>query len=319
MPKAQKLEASGAAASPVLHAMQALEAPQKSLVQQLYALAILNREDAMRRLHSSALPHDVSIAQQPPSLLALARPPDSAVPTFRAPPNSPPRTPVYRIRPRPSRRFGAVSSGTTRGNDAALAIHAARERAFPTFHDGYGVPTRRSDHTSRQQSPGTMLAGNLGGAGDSLSDSYLLQPQAPQRAELQPLPPRTPLRPDDLLRSYPTRETTVPPPAPYNSKRNGSSSKPQLEPLPRSTVRALLEVPLARGSSSEPRAARAMGDGASLVPPPRHSQSASSPRFDAWAAAEEDLARQAMGEQVGGEMQTLKMAAAIGGGVLGAF
>lgn len=47
-----------------------------SMVRQLYALALLNREDARRRLSSSSgMPADMLLAQQPPSLLALAGPP----------------------------------------------------------------------------------------------------------------------------------------------------------------------------------------------------------------------------------------------------
>ena len=46
-----------------------------SMVGQLYALALLNREDARRRMRGESMPSEMFLAQQPPSLLALAGPP----------------------------------------------------------------------------------------------------------------------------------------------------------------------------------------------------------------------------------------------------
>jgi hypothetical protein len=111
-----------AASSAIAEAMRKLDdkgiaEKQPSLVRQLYTLALLNRQDAMRRLHGAGAA-DMMLAQQPPSLLALARPAESSAalgfrPSTSAAASSATRrstSPARRQRAQPSRgRFGAVS------------------------------------------------------------------------------------------------------------------------------------------------------------------------------------------------------------------
>jgi hypothetical protein len=130
--------------SPVLEAMAKLDkSPSKegqpSLVRQLYALALLNREDAMRRLNER-MPTDMLLAQQPPSLLALAGPPDSVSPAFRQRPFTSPASSSRRgkwpepLPPRRQRQFGAVSlnSGMSGSTGGVYAIAAARAPSLAT-------------------------------------------------------------------------------------------------------------------------------------------------------------------------------------------
>jgi len=340
--------------TPVLDAMRKLDTKgEPSLVRQLYALALLNRDDAMRKFHSG-LPPDVILAQQPPSLLALARPPESGKssgfqPARTAPLRKPPRTAVpMRTRVRTGPRFGAMSSCIEqRGDDATHAISAARERAIPAFQIGYGVPDRiaraqtanaqfasltgtdpRAERARSLYDGNSSFASTLGAAGSSLATLS-----------------KAPLRPSDLEATLPVRLSQAGPhslSSPSDLSRAAGQnrfSKQQLTPLPRSTVRELLEVPTVRAAtpngpngppSLKPTAhelsrRRPLGQSGDLMPGSDASFGFMGPRdgfggfgaprkasFDAWAAAEEDLKYRAEQEVRREQHKTVNIAAAIG-------
>ena len=153
-------------------------AEQPSLVRQLYTLALLNRQDAMRRLHG-ANATDMALAQQPPSLLALARPPDApATAAFRPSTSTAASSPTRRSltsgrrhqrAPLSRGRFGAVSAGSGHTSEGTFAIAAARERSG-SFGPGYGVPGKHLPERVRLHTSGTIGLGALhGGLGSDSS------------------------------------------------------------------------------------------------------------------------------------------------------
>mmetsp|Transcript_1899 Transcript_1899/g.5380 ORF Transcript_1899/g.5380 Transcript_1899/m.5380 type:complete len:334 (+) Transcript_1899:30-1031(+) len=319
--------------SAVLDAMRKLADTSKggrdpTLVRQLYALALLNREDAMRRLHSG-LPPDVSLSQQPPSSLALARPTGTPSSSFRPGAlNISHRTSGKRHRP--GRRFGAMSSGVERSADAMQAISEARSRAIPAFPAGYGVPLVPgrilSQPPSRAQTADPQVsARGSNGRGPSPRASSASASNASVLA-------RAPLRVADL-------ETALPTKLGHNEPRpllvlDASRSHPKLEPLPKSTVRDLLDMPTVRSatprlpgySHSGPSVASGGGGslyGSALYPSsggggfsaPRTNFAATAPAkgsFDAWAAAEEDLEHRATQAARQEQMHEVKLAANVG-------
>ena len=258
--------------SPIIDAMRKLDSVsgtsgQPSLVRQLYALALLNREDAMRRLHNTGVAPDVALAQRPPSLLALAREPDDMAPTFRpvpAIPASPPRTAVgaRRARPQPSRPFGTVSANAGSGGDATVAIRAARERSGP-FGTGYGVPGRHE----RPVSHDSMYHSGLGPTSYASASSLYGYGERPRYGE-RPMPTRPatggaaalPLRAADLEGTYPVREGRLRPLEPPGMAliRQSQAAEGAPLPVPR-TVRALFEGPWLRPATLTEPGGRARG------------------------------------------------------------
>jgi hypothetical protein len=320
----------------VVSAMRRLEAARNpgeadaekpsSIVRQLYTLALLNREDAKRRLFSSGMPPDINLAHQPPSALALARPssPSAAKERFRATPRpmSPPRKPEP-VRRSNGPRFGAVSASFGRTGDATMAIAAARERVG-TPGSGYGVPSRTSRPPSRflssaqcASSDGMRWLG--GGAPSSLPARPFTTAGVPGGGRpptsvsvAAPAPP--PLCSAHLERQYPVKHSTLPARLAAEmeaaARRSRSDDAPQ-KPVPRSTVRELLEPAWAQ-------AAAATVVRRPTSRPAHHAQPRST--FDAWAAAEADVAQREQVQAANDEMQQLRLAAEVGGaGTLGAL
>lgn len=227
---------------PVLDAMRKLDTKsnEPSLVRQLYVLALLNRDEAMRRMHFG-LPPDVVLAQQPPSLLALARP--SAPSSFQSAGFHLKPSTSTGVRPRRSRVFGAMSGAAEKGADAVQAISAARERAIPHFPPGYGVPpighervSTRAQTANPFPSAPTRAPTFTAPASASASGLSSTSPSA--------LLARPPLRPADLENAYPVRLSLYEPPSPEHrlepsSGRRGKARLPTMA-LP---VRELLATP----------------------------------------------------------------------------
>ena len=162
-------------ASPILDAMRRLDptgaagaSQQPSLVRQLYALALLNREDARRRLHGAGMPTDMVLAQQPPSLLALSGPsPEDDTINFRRRPHTtePRSAPAgfgFKASARGRRRFGAVSmsSGSAATCSAESALRRAREPSLSVTAIGAVAPpatwgySRGGDRLARTMASG---------------------------------------------------------------------------------------------------------------------------------------------------------------------
>ena len=174
---------------PILDAMRKLDPDrpngpmqQPSLVRQLYALALLNREDAMRRL-SGRVPADLQLSHQPPSLLALAQPPaHSASPAFRprqflAPAPTPKRKPKPAATSRP---FGALSMSEQCGGTetAASKLAAAREPSLATTAMGAPAKPRFDSWRPPMTAPG--VGGGVYGLDSSMPASYAYASQSMQ-------------------------------------------------------------------------------------------------------------------------------------------
>ena len=176
--------------SPILDAMRKLDPQggraggQPSLVRQLYALALLRREDARRRLQSGGgAAEDLLLSQRPPSSLALAAPPEGSKASFRASVSAggPRRSHLSSrasSRTGGSRRFGAISNfgsgvGTAGGGQevASRAIAAARQPSLLTT--AVGAPGTGAWRERAQSAHATVpsLIGHYGGDfGGSLGD-----------------------------------------------------------------------------------------------------------------------------------------------------
>ena len=244
--------------SPIVEAMRRLEpsagkAPlgptdQPSLVQQLYALALLNREDAMRRLNGR-LPVDMILSQQPPSLLALT---GSVEPGMQPPPTQfksarPITAPNQKTRggmdPTKKRRatdrppkFGSVGYSLSGGVEA---IAAARAPSLAVTAMGSPGPMHKLPHrpmTSHvggtSSSPLAPNARSFGHSSPDLSNTtataghhHAAAPWAPDgRSQTAPYPGRhppskssagtgrafTPISMNDCESFYPTLASTLP-------------------------------------------------------------------------------------------------------------
>ena len=127
----------------MLEAMRRLEGVSKKepgLVKQLYDLALLNRDEAVRRIHAG-MSEEAAVPQRPPSLLSLSRPPEGVLssksfrPAALTRPSHAAANAVHR--PRHGPRFGSlvlctrpalVSRCETFGPQHCLSICAQRRR-----------------------------------------------------------------------------------------------------------------------------------------------------------------------------------------------
>lgn len=323
---------------------------EPSLVKQLYALALLNRDDAMRRLHSGLSP-DVQLAQQPPSMLALARPPEgSGSNTFQPPArrikdplrSGPRAASTSYSKPRTSRRFGAVITGGGRVDDANHHLNAARARAIPEFRPGYGVPVVHGRLTRAQTANAAQSSSTLSDSGfaASTSASHFVPPSLASSSPSAGLG-KQPLRPADL-NGLPTRMSHYEPQPLSSPSQRFTRQAVHLAPLPRSTVRALMELPAVRAATPGREPASALKSSAGeqsrrryepmsssfgpndLAPSassidvmgPRSGYNIAAPKpestFDAWAAAEEDLKYRAEQEQRHEQRRSVNLARELG-------
>jgi len=235
---------------PVLDAMRKLDTKsnEPSLVRQLYVLALLNRDEAMRRMHFG-LPPDVVLAQQPPSLLALARPP--APSSFQSAGFHLKPSTSTGVRPRRSRVFGAMSGAAEKGADAVQAISAARERAIPHFPPGYGVPPIGHERVSTRAQTADPFSSSAPTRAPTFTAPTSASASGLHSTPLHSTSPsallaRPPLRPADLENAYPVRLSLYEPPSPEHrlGASSGSSGrgKPRL-PTMALPVRELLATP----------------------------------------------------------------------------
>jgi hypothetical protein len=328
--------------SPILEAMQRLDpngaatTQQPSLVRQLYALALLNREDARRRL--SNLSQDVYLSQQPPSLLALASPSMTSepAPDFRSRPSSRvgsrPASRSSFSRSLPPRNFGAVRlNGSERGAGGAGAelamqrIAAARQPSLALTAVGAPGASPRAQSAApllRSQRPSSRFAFDSGtGSHGKLALSV-----------------------SELTRHCPTRESTIPArraaeraeveQAAYRAAREARLATPL--PDGRLPVRALLEDPRSTSRSQRPAAEfsaslQAVASATSLEGALVSRQGAVAVRFakeyvpdprlvarDPWSASENDLGSRTREVDRSEDMVALRMASMVGTG-LGGF
>jgi len=230
---------------PVLDAMRKLDTKsnEPSLVRQLYVLALLNRDEAMRRMHFG-LPPDVVLAQQPPSLLALARPP--APSSFQSAGFHLKPSTSTGVRPRRSRVFGAMSGAAEKGADAVQAISAARERAIPHFPPGYGVPPIGHERVSTRAQTADPFSSSAPTRAPTFTAPTSASASGLHSTSPSALLARPPLRPADLENAYPVRLSLYEPPSPEHrlGASSGSSGrgKPRL-PTMALPVRELLATP----------------------------------------------------------------------------
>eukprot|EP00900_Chrysochromulina_parva_P019911 jgi/Chrpa1/27921/Chrysochromulina_OHIO_Genome00003908-RA len=264
---------------PVLDAMRKLDTKsnEPSLVRQLYVLALLNRDEAMRRMHFG-LPPDVVLAQQPPSLLALARPP--APSSFQSAGFHLKPSTSTGVRPRRSRVFGAMSGAAEKGADAVQAISAARERAIPHFPPGYGVPPIGHERVSTRAQTADPFSSS------AHTRAHLLA-TPPMRA---PTPGKAPLVGYASYASLASLEAAASESAAVGAGR------------PMASLSQEQRQQLSGSGGGAGRAGFSFG-GASTAP---NMGGAQKPSFDAWAAAEEDLKYRAEQESRREEMRTVK-------------
>ena len=276
----------------------------ESLVTQLHALAVLNREDAARRMRLGATVPELTLSQQPPSLLALACAHSHASsPGFpqrrdqREQQSHRPRSPLWQPRRAARPRSPPPTQLNASGSDvAARAIRAAREQrglaAQHAMQDGAHATSFLSGEGLRPRAPGGDAEG-------------------------------IPLTRYELERCVPTREGAVS--AVHGRRLAGGKSvpahSPEHQPLP---VRALLGTPsegrrsfASRANIHESSSAAGHGGKAAVrgdrrftgryVPDP------SLVVRDPWRLSEEDLERRAAEEARREEMASVRRAAAVGG------
>lgn len=346
------------AASPVLEAMRRLDphrpngpAQQPSLVKQLYALALLNREDAMRRL-SGRMPVDMLLAHQPPSLLALASPPThSTSPAFRerqvltAAPK-----PLAKRRPT-SRQFGALGMSEAGGGavHGASALAAARGPSLATT--AMGAPGGQARFTRPP-----MTAPGMGMAEPGFMSMMIAPVNSPSMPQLGAPPERsqsaaasvggrgrpsggrgpehgslTPLRVTDLEQRFPTRtsnyrDSNDPVARQALIAQHHAKAGPPLGHKDRLSVRELLQ-PGGSTARADPATARlnavarstsrpSTRDGSlrgtsGYVPDP----SVEAEKRDPWKASDEELSAARQKVQHDDDMAAIRMAAAVGAGV----
>lgn len=283
------------------------EARTPSLVQQLHALALLNREEAQRRLNATGLPTDMLLAHDPPSLLVstaslggsssgFPRRPVTSGPmygsvtlTARTIHGTPARREFQSAHQRKNLWAGGVAQSTTPTEVAATrAISAAREDVIRASRPSFTTPA---------------------------AASMRWHPSSPSRQ---------PLSLQRAAQACPVLETTLPSPAAVAAaraeevRRQMEARAAAGEPLGRTTARALLGLPGAGSNNRRSHGPAAVGVGAvdagagagrqhpsGYVPlPPR--------THDPWAASEAQLAEQTRKKQLAKEMADVRAATALG-------